>query len=120
MPGHFIYDCPQLKKASKKFKKKAMVATWNDINDSSSEEEENAEIANLCFMANEDKVISEFSNDFLFDELQEAFYELLNDLKKLGFKNKELKLKNESLIKEKNQLSSEKTILFLENQNLKK
>ena len=37
--GYFKMDCPQLKKSSRKFKKKAMMATWSDSEDSSSEEE---------------------------------------------------------------------------------
>ena len=55
-PGNVRSECPTLKKAPKK---KAMMATWEDLD----EEQENAEsqgeeeiIANLCFMAN---IISE-------------------------------------------------------------
>ena len=55
-PGHVRSECPRLKNASRKktTKKKAMMATWEDLD----EEQENAEsqgeeeiIANLCFMA---------------------------------------------------------------------
>ena len=38
-PGYFRTDCPKLKKASKKIKKKAMIATWSDSDESCSEEE---------------------------------------------------------------------------------
>lgn len=38
-PGHFKADCPLLKKGSKKYKKKAIMATLSDYNDSSSKEE---------------------------------------------------------------------------------
>ena len=38
-PGHFKMDCSQLKKSSKRYKKKAMMATWSESEDSSSEEE---------------------------------------------------------------------------------
>ena len=30
-PGHFKSECPQLKKDPKKYKKKAMMATWSGV-----------------------------------------------------------------------------------------
>ena len=42
-PGHFRSECPQLKKGPKKYKRKTMVATWSDSDESSSEEEESNE-----------------------------------------------------------------------------
>lgn len=60
------------------------------------------------------------SNDFTLDELQEIFYELLDNLKKLELKNKGLKMKNQCLIKEEEEISKEKMILMQENKNLKK
>ena len=80
-----------------------MMATWSDSNDSTSDEESHEE-ANLCLMAHENEVISETQNKFSYDELQEAFHELLNDLKKLKLKNKNLKLRNQALTKEKKKL----------------
>ena len=48
--GHYKNECPQLKKAIKSNKKKAMVAFWGGSDISSSDlEEENEEVANLCF-----------------------------------------------------------------------
>ena len=55
-PGYFKSECPQLKKDLKKYKKKAMMATWSDSDESSSEEEDSHEQANLCLMAHENKV----------------------------------------------------------------
>ena len=52
-------------------------------------------------MAPENEVITETQNESSFDDLQEAFHELLDDLKKLRLKNKDLKLKNQILSKEK-------------------
>ena len=43
-------DCPLLK-LSKKSRKKTMKATWDDSNESASDEE----VANFCFMAHSDK-----------------------------------------------------------------
>ena len=49
-PGHISTNCPLLK-SSKKSKKKAMKTTWNDSDESASDEE----IANFCFMVHNDK-----------------------------------------------------------------
>ena len=97
--GYFRSECSQLKKGPKKYKKKAMMATWSDSDESSSEEEDSHEQANLCLMTHENEVNAETPDDFIFEELQEVFYDLVNDLKKLGIKNKELKSKNQSLLK---------------------
>lgn len=45
-------------------------------------------------MAQEDEITSEVKLDFLFDELREAFYELIDEYKKLDLKNKCLKSSN--------------------------
>ena len=116
---HFKSECPQLKKGPKKYKKKAMMATWSGSDESSSEEEDSNEQANLCLMAHENEVNTEIPNDFTFEELHEVFYNLIDDLKKLGVKNKELKSKNQSLLKENKIISNEKLILTQENLNLK-
>ena len=50
------------------------------------------------------------SIDFTFDELQVAFYELMNDLKKLGYKNKELKRENQILPEEKKDFKMKRMI----------
>ena len=50
-------------------------------------------------MAHENEVNTETPIDFTFEELHEAFYDLIDELKKLGVKNKELKSKNQSLLK---------------------
>ena len=63
---HFRSECPQLKKIFKKYKKNTMVATWSDSDDSSSEEEEAHEQANLCLIAHENEVSAEISDEFTF------------------------------------------------------
>ena len=97
--GHFRSKCPQLKKGPKKYKKKTIMATWSDSDESSSEEEDSHEQANLCLMAHENEVNTKTSDDFTFEELQKVFYDLVDDLKKLRIKNKELKSKNQFLLK---------------------
>ena len=118
-PGHFRVDCPQLKKASRKFKKKAMMATWSDSEDSTSEEEQK-EVANLCFMANDDEVSAENLSDFTFNELEEAFFELMNDFKKLKLKNNKLNEKVLVLSNKEEKFSNEHEMLTQEIKCLKK
>ena len=50
----FKSECPNLKKDVKKKKKKALMSTWEDLeNDSfNGDEDEAQEVANLCFMVN--------------------------------------------------------------------
>ena len=39
-PEHLRSECPMLKKTLKRYKKKAMMATWSDSDESSSQKEE--------------------------------------------------------------------------------
>ena len=87
--------------------------------ESSSEEEESNEQANLCLMAYENEVNIETLIEFTFEELHEAFYDLIDELKKPGVKNIELKSRNQSLLKEIESISNKKSILSQENLNLK-
>ena len=75
------------------------MATWSGSDESSFEEEDSNEQANLCLMAYENEVNTETPIDFIFEKLHEVFYDLIDELKKLGVKNKELKSKNQSLLK---------------------
>ena len=77
--GHVKYDCLLYK--AKREKKRAMVATWSQSEDSSDDEDKN-EVDNMCFMAFEDKdeVNSNLdeNEDFIFeyDDLLKAIYKL--------------------------------------------
>ncbi|GAV59425.1 zf-CCHC domain-containing protein [Cephalotus follicularis] len=85
-PGHIKPNCPKLKK--KKDKKKAMIATWSDIDNSSSDEDENEEIANIAFLAMEDD--NEIcSTSLSYNDLQNEYNELIDVLDVL---NKEYQL----------------------------
>ena len=95
------------------------MATWSGSDESSSEEEDSNEQANLCLMVHENEVNSATPIYFTFEELHEAFYDLIDELKKLGIKNKDLKSKNQSLLKQNESISIEKSTLVQENQNLK-
>ena len=57
-------------------------------------------------MAHEDEVNTNNSNDFTFEELHDAFYELLNDFKRLSLRklNHLLTNENENFQKEKKNL----------------
>ncbi|XP_057986698.1 uncharacterized protein LOC131171245 [Hevea brasiliensis] len=52
-PGHIRTDCPKLKKPFKKFKKKALKATWDESSDFE-DEEIGDQVAQMCFMAMEE------------------------------------------------------------------
>ncbi|GAV90508.1 zf-CCHC domain-containing protein [Cephalotus follicularis] len=105
-PGHFKNDCPNLKKKEKIKKKRAFVATWDDSDLSSSEEESDGEVANIAFMAIEEEEEDEVN--FSFDELQDAYENLFHEYKNVCLKNKSLK---------KNAISMSKEIENLKNEN---
>ncbi|KAH9685791.1 hypothetical protein KPL70_014095 [Citrus sinensis] len=96
-PGHIRSECPLINK----LKKKAMVATWDDSEEESSDEEGSQEVLNLALMAiGGDDDLNEVS-DPTYDELYDAFKDLHDELMKIGKKNvclkKEMaKLKNEN------------------------
>ena len=96
-PDHIKYDCPLYK--AKKEKRRAMMATWSQSEDSSDDEREN-EFANMCFMAfeDQDKVSSDSDSDD--DEVSFEYDELLIALYKFGENNTSLKKKIFELQKE--------------------
>ena len=79
-----------------KLKKKAMVATWDDSDEETSDDEEYQEMTNLALMAIGDDSDDEFEevNDLsAYDELYDAFKELHDNWIKIGKKNACLKKK---------------------------
>lgn len=64
-----------------------MVATQNESKDTSSNKEEEGKTTILCLMVLEDEVSSESNLEFIFDELDIAFYVLLAKFTELGVKN---------------------------------
>ncbi|GAV78639.1 hypothetical protein CFOL_v3_22104 [Cephalotus follicularis] len=64
-------------------KKKAMIATWSDNDESSSEDEENEEIANIAFMAMEDDC-EVTTSSLSYSEFQCEYDELLDVLNDLN------------------------------------
>ncbi|GAV81585.1 zf-CCHC domain-containing protein/DUF4219 domain-containing protein/UBN2 domain-containing protein, partial [Cephalotus follicularis] len=117
--AHFKSDCPNLKKKEKEKskKQKAFVATWDDSDPSTSEEESDEEVANIAFMAfeeeNEDKV------NFTFDELQNAYENLFNEYENVCLKNKSLKKNAISMSKELEILNGENSKYMNEIESLK-
>ncbi|XP_020967699.1 uncharacterized protein LOC110266947 [Arachis ipaensis] len=55
---HFKYNCPKLKKEDKgkKEKKRVLMASWEDLENDSDEEEDSECEAQICFMAGEDQL----------------------------------------------------------------
>ena len=73
------------KRDKKQPKKKALQATW-DESDSSSDEESSSdgEKAHMCFMAQDDELVSSpNTEEFTIDELLDAFNELYEKYKSL-------------------------------------
>ncbi|GAV87019.1 zf-CCHC domain-containing protein [Cephalotus follicularis] len=81
--GHIRPDCPNLKEKKDKVKKKEMITTWSDNDESSFEDEENEEIANIAFMAMEDDY-EVTSSSLSYSELQCEYDELLDVLNDLN------------------------------------
>ena len=94
-PGHVKYDCPIFK--AKRKKRRAMMATWSQSEDSSYGENEK-EVANMCFMAFKDQ--DEVNSNFDDDEFMIEYVEFLKDINKLDEKNTSLKKKVFELYKE--------------------
>ncbi|KAH9779936.1 hypothetical protein KPL71_007899 [Citrus sinensis] len=74
-PGHIRTECPILNK----LKKRAMVATWDDSDEETSDDEEHQEMTNLALMAigdESDDELDEVNDLSTYDELYDAFKEL--------------------------------------------
>ena len=115
--GHIRLKCPLLNK----FKKKAMVATWDDSDEETSDDEEQQEMTNLALMAFGDESCDEFDEVSVlptYDELHDAFKDLHDELMKISKKNICLKKKMIELKNENESFSAKITCLELENKTL--
>src|SRR3954465_11266591 len=116
-PGHFRNECPQLQKEhpKKKFhKKKGLMATWDESEDESDSEDEQA---NCALMATEDdgsESTSESDSEEVFSELTRN--ELVSSLTELLELKAHLSIKYKKL---KKQFEFETKKLELENSELK-
>nr|XP_029151569.1 zinc finger CCHC-type and RNA-binding motif-containing protein 1-like [Arachis hypogaea] len=65
--GHYKFDCPKLKKEgkTKKEKKKGMMASWEDMENDSDEEEESESKFQTCLMADQTDEKTLFRKDKL-------------------------------------------------------
>ncbi|GAV66309.1 LOW QUALITY PROTEIN: zf-CCHC domain-containing protein/UBN2 domain-containing protein, partial [Cephalotus follicularis] len=114
--GHYKSDCPRPEK-KEHLNKKAMLATWDDSDESSLDEESNEEVAQLALMAIEEE--EEDNDEVSYDErviIVEKYSSIIASLKKkvtsLTIENDQLK--TSTLTKEDN--SKEVDIDFLENE----
>ena len=92
-PGHIKYDCSFYK--AKREKRRAMMTTWSQSEDSSDNESEN-EFASMCFMAFEDQDKVNSDSDSAFDSDDDISFEydkLLIALYKFDENNTSLKKK---------------------------
>ncbi|XP_058222936.1 uncharacterized protein LOC131332656 [Rhododendron vialii] len=113
-PGHLKSQCPEIKKSMKTAKRRAMLAALREIDRSSSEENSDQEVANLCLMAHGEEEVNssdDFDEQFTYDELLDAFEELHSKFKNLSSKYKSLKKTNFSLLAENECLKNEKDAL---------
>nr|KYP46558.1 Copia protein [Cajanus cajan] len=118
--GHYKMECPELEKEKekekKKFvpfkKKKAMMATWEDPDTTSSEEDKEA---NIYLMADADSS-SESDNEEVTESdlkiLEHAYNQLLSDLAKISTAYKEQKKRILELLEENRLLKNENTKLL--------
>ena len=95
-----------------------MVATWDDSEEESNDEEGSQEVSNLALMAiGRDDDLNEVS-DPTYDELYDAFQDLHNELMKIGKKNVCLKKEMAKLKNENESLNTKITCLEVENKTL--
>jgi hypothetical protein len=118
-PGHFRNECPIVKRM-KKFKKKAMAATWGESDTSSSDEESHkTETANICYMAMEEDEVTNDQPDYTYDELQNAFEELHQAYKAAAQSNAQNKRKLLQVTNEVEKLKTENKTILEERDELK-
>ena len=89
-------------------KKKAMKATWDESEESDSDDEAKEEIANMCFMAIDNEISSLASSDEEDIDENLSYNELLNDFNDLHRNYEKLILRNNVL--EKKIINLEKEI----------
>ena len=79
-PGHIKSECPKLKFKNKgaKDKKKAFKATWDNSSESELEDDQD-EVANLCFMAFENDIKVSSSSNSSFYEFNDDWHDNNND-----------------------------------------
>ena len=90
--GHIRSKYPRLNK----LKKKALVATWDDSNEETSDDDEHQEMTNLALMAIGKESLDELDEVYdlpTYDELHDAFKELHDECMKIGKKNACIKKK---------------------------
>ncbi|XP_057999301.1 uncharacterized protein LOC131178357 [Hevea brasiliensis] len=118
--SHIETKCLKLKKPSKKFKKKALKATWNESSDSKDKEIGN-KVANICFMVMEESsnevTLSDNDVEFSCDELVNVF-KVMNDELEWSHKKKKL-LKSELVSLRKESETSSKLSRPLDNDTQK-
>ena len=60
------------------------MATWSESEDESSKEENEKEVANMCFMVIDE--LDEVNSNISDEDIHDVFQELYEDLEKLGLK----------------------------------
>ena len=95
-----------------------MMATWSESEDESSEEENDKEVANMCFMAIDD--LDEVNSNFSDEDMHDVFEELYEDFEKLSLKNISPKKKIQQLEKELEEVKEKFSIVEISKTHLEK
>ncbi|XP_020236302.1 uncharacterized protein LOC109815897 [Cajanus cajan] len=125
-PRHYKTECPELEKEKEKEKKKstlyekkkAMMATWEDLDTTSSEDDEQA---NICLMVDTDsssKSSDEEVSKYDFKDLQHAYNQLLINLVKISTAYREQKKRISEMLEENELLKSDLSKFTLGTTNL--
>ena len=131
-PGHKRTECPlkrSYKKSSKRDElKKVLQATWDELELGESDDDEQGEVANMCFMAIDDNEVTSNSKlhieensitSLSYEDIELEFSELHEEYSKLAHRNASHRKTIEQLKEEITLLTNEKNNALCENVSLK-
>ncbi|GAU46301.1 hypothetical protein TSUD_283270, partial [Trifolium subterraneum] len=106
--GHYKNDCPKNKQKEPFFKKKSMMATWDDLEEAQSEDEEQE--ANVCLMTHSNAEEVTLDPCSSCQKTEHLFDNLLYDTQILNQKNAKLRDEITVLTKERDEFKKENSL----------
>ena len=106
--GHYKNDCPKNKQKKPFFKKKSMMATWDDLEEAQSEDEEQE--ANVCLMTHSNAEEVTLDPCSSCQKTEHLFDNLLYDSQILNQKNAKLRDEITVLTKERDEIKKESSL----------
>jgi hypothetical protein len=106
--GHYKNDCPKNKQKKPFFKKKSMMATWDDLEEAQSEDEEQE--ANVCLMTHSNAEEVTIDPCLSCQKTEHLFDNLLYDSQILNQKNAKLRDEITVLTKERDEFKKESSL----------